>query len=80
MIKFDLELQSEKVKKIFSQNVPPDQERHVKAELREAKFFYEYFSLTNRLFGSVSDAGSHDIKILVVFPRNPILVILMKKS
>ena len=36
------------------------------------------FRSSNRLFDSVSDAESHDIKILTGFPGNPILEILMK--
>ena len=32
----------------------------------------------NRLFDSVSDGESHDIKLLAGFPGNPILEILIK--
>ena len=38
----------------------------------------DIFCGPNRLFDSVSDAESHDIKILTGFPGNPILEILMK--
>ena len=38
----------------------------------------EIFWYSNRLFDSISEAESHDIKILNRFPGNPILEILMK--
>jgi len=38
----------------------------------------DIFRGPNRLFDSVSDAESHDIKILTGFPGNPILEILIK--
>ena len=38
----------------------------------------DIFRGPNRLFDSVSDAESHDIKILIGFPGNPILEILIK--
>ena len=38
----------------------------------------DIFRGPNRLFDSVSDAESHDIKILTRFPGNPILEILIK--
>ena len=38
----------------------------------------DIFRRPNRLFDSVSDAESHDIKILTEFPGNPILEILIK--
>ena len=38
----------------------------------------DIFRSPNRLFDSVSDAESDDIKILTGFPGNPILEILMK--
>ena len=38
----------------------------------------DIFRRSNRLFDSVSDAESHDIKILTRFPGSPILEILMK--
>ena len=38
----------------------------------------DIFRDSNRLFDSVSDAESHDIKILTGFPGNPILEILIK--
>ena len=39
-----------------------------------------FFRSTNRLFESVSDAESHDIKSLTVFPGNLILEVSMKIS
>ena len=38
----------------------------------------DIFRGPNRLFDSVSDAESHDIKLLAGFPGNPILEILIK--
>ena len=38
----------------------------------------DIFRSPNRLFDSVSDVESHDIKILTGFPGNPILEILVK--
>ena len=38
----------------------------------------DIFRSQNRLFDSVSDAESHDIKILPRFPGNPTLEILIK--
>ena len=38
----------------------------------------DIFRGSNMLFDSVSDAESHDIKILTEFPGNPILEILIK--
>ena len=38
----------------------------------------DIFCGSNRLFDSVSDAESRDIKILTGFPGNPILEILIK--
>ena len=38
----------------------------------------DIFRGPNRLFDSVSDAESHDIKILARFPGNPTLEILIK--
>ena len=38
----------------------------------------DIFRGPNRLFDSVADAGSYDIKILTGFPGNPILEILIK--
>ena len=38
----------------------------------------DIFRSPNRLFDSVSDAESRDIKILTGFPGNPILEILIK--
>ena len=38
----------------------------------------DIFRGSNRLFDSVSDAESHDIEILIGFPGNLILQILMK--
>ena len=42
-------------------------------------FPVDIFHGPNRLFDSVSDTESHDIKILTGFPGNPILKILIKK-
>ena len=45
----------------------------------ESIFFpVDIFRGPNRLFDSVSDAESHDIKILTGFPGNPILEISLK--
>ena len=52
---------------------------NIQAEFREANFFpVEIFSSPNRVSDSVSDASSRDIKILMGFPGNPILVISIK--
>ena len=44
----------------------------------ELFFPVDVFRGPNRLFDSVSDAESHDIKILTRFPGKPILEILIK--
>ena len=38
----------------------------------------DIFRDPNRLFDSINDAESHDIKFLTGFPGNPILEILIK--
>ena len=51
----------------------------IRLNFEELFFPVEIFRCPNRLFDSVNDAESHDIKILIRFPGNPILEILIGK-